>query len=522
MVSLIDRLSARYTVIAPDTPGNGLSEPLPAAPETLTMGDFADNLAMLLDALGIARAFIYGFHTGALCALSFAGRHPERAALVVANGYMEMDAALADDICRNYIVPFALDWTGSHLTWWWARLRDQYAFFPFHRQTAATRTDFDIPGFDALHTAFIDMLRAGDGYRGPYASAYRFDGVATRREARAPTLLIADETDILYPYVQRLPRNEGAVRVGLAEDPAGAEALLERTLAAEHTLPDPPPPPAQRLVEQAISHDFIQIAPGSLHALRAAGPGRPILFLHDFAGSAEAVARRMQPFLGRRSLLAIDLPGCGESFVPAAYDPSTIATIIAEALDTLDIETVDIVAEGAGASVAIALTALHPARVHRIAAPIGFIDGGLAGEALDRAIDDHAPPIVPDHAGTHVPFLWTMLRDRALFHPWRSHRSADALRDGEPDVAPETIQRRAVDWLKTLPRTGEMARALLTFPLDDVAADLTVPILTGLRRGPTRPLAIDPPGSRRAVLPEDVAAHAAALLAFFDDRGDVR
>jgi 2-hydroxy-6-oxonona-2,4-dienedioate hydrolase len=39
-----------------------------------------------MDALGVARTAVYGFHTGAMIALALAARHPQRISCAVANG----------------------------------------------------------------------------------------------------------------------------------------------------------------------------------------------------------------------------------------------------------------------------------------------------------------------------------------------------------------------------------------------------------------------------------------------------
>ena len=67
----------KFTVIATDTPGFGLSDLLPI--ETVTTEDLADALADTLDALGIAQVAVYGRHTGAQIAVEFAARHPHPA-----------------------------------------------------------------------------------------------------------------------------------------------------------------------------------------------------------------------------------------------------------------------------------------------------------------------------------------------------------------------------------------------------------------------------------------------------------
>ena len=75
----------KFTVIAPDTPGFGLSDLLPM--ESVTTEDLADALAETLDALGIQQVSVYGRHTGAQIAVEFAARHPQRCAMALSDGF---------------------------------------------------------------------------------------------------------------------------------------------------------------------------------------------------------------------------------------------------------------------------------------------------------------------------------------------------------------------------------------------------------------------------------------------------
>lgn len=70
-------LSRDYCVICHDMPGHGDSD---AAPGNATLDDFADQLARLLDDLGIEVAAIAGFSLGALVTQAFAIRYPRRLA----------------------------------------------------------------------------------------------------------------------------------------------------------------------------------------------------------------------------------------------------------------------------------------------------------------------------------------------------------------------------------------------------------------------------------------------------------
>src|SRR6202043_2215976 len=63
-----------YGLLAPDLPGHGRSA---GAPLT-TIADMADWTAALLDAAGVAKAWLVGHSMGSLIALEAAARHPEK------------------------------------------------------------------------------------------------------------------------------------------------------------------------------------------------------------------------------------------------------------------------------------------------------------------------------------------------------------------------------------------------------------------------------------------------------------
>jgi 3-oxoadipate enol-lactonase len=74
------RLSETFDVIAPDARGHGDSG---WDGEPFGLDDLADDVAMLLDGLGLPSASIIGMSMGGSTAVSFAGRYPDRAAAMV-------------------------------------------------------------------------------------------------------------------------------------------------------------------------------------------------------------------------------------------------------------------------------------------------------------------------------------------------------------------------------------------------------------------------------------------------------
>uniref|UniRef100_A0A7V4XTH5 Alpha/beta fold hydrolase n=1 Tax=Acidobacterium capsulatum TaxID=33075 RepID=A0A7V4XTH5_9BACT len=84
---LIDRLSDKYRVIAPDLPGFGFSAAPDAAAFAYTFDHLAEIMQGFVDSLGLTRYAIYVFDYGAPVGFRLALAHPERiAALISQNG----------------------------------------------------------------------------------------------------------------------------------------------------------------------------------------------------------------------------------------------------------------------------------------------------------------------------------------------------------------------------------------------------------------------------------------------------
>lgn len=197
-----------FRTIAPDTPAHGLSDPLPGAPSITA---FADNLARVLDALSLPRVAIAGHHTGAMVALAFAARHPDRTlALVTDNAPLYTPEERAERRARpSQHLPVKPD--GSHFTDRWAFMR---------RMADPAMSDASI--HLAVLTFFNNALIAHDP---GHAAAFSHDLAADVPNVRCPSLIIASRTDPLHPHAARIR----ALRPDFAsaEFPGGTATVLD-------------------------------------------------------------------------------------------------------------------------------------------------------------------------------------------------------------------------------------------------------------------------------------------------------
>jgi haloacetate dehalogenase len=122
----------------------------------------------------------------------------------------------------------------------------------------------------------------------------------------------------------------------------------------------------------AFSRERVSVADGSL-AVRRAGQGPAVLLLHGYPETSLAW-RRVAPALAREyTVVAIDLPGYGDSTIVAeAFDDGRIskrimARALVEAMTALQLEEFALVGHDRGARVAYRLALDYPRRVRALA-----------------------------------------------------------------------------------------------------------------------------------------------------------
>jgi pimeloyl-ACP methyl ester carboxylesterase len=327
------------------------------------MEDFAEAVLELVDVLGLSRFGVYGFHTGGSMAVALAKLAPERVTACAVNGLATLTDAEREDILAHYLPPLEVRWDGSHLAWLWARMREQYVFFPWYRPRLAARMDMDMPPPEGIQKALVEMLRAGDHYRVAYRAAFTFAGGAALGDMRVPTLVTASSHDPLSAHHQRIVSPAPCVRVSASADAAAAADACLAHLQA-HPGEAPPVAPETAPIEGRLWHRMVDVAGGQLRAkCNTDAAGRPVLVQHDAAGSSDVVAGVAASLIGRRPVLALDLPGHGESDNPLGERDITVARyreVVAQALDSLGWDRVDFYGMWGGGLVGLDMAVAEP------------------------------------------------------------------------------------------------------------------------------------------------------------------
>jgi len=97
------------------------------------------------------------------------------------------------------------------------------------------------------------------------------------------------------------------------------------------------------------------------------GSGPPLLFIHGLAGSWENWLEQIPAFAEDHHVIAIDLPGFGDSPLPRdQISISAYAAIVDELLGILGVDRAAVVGNSMGGFIAAELAIAHPARVDRL------------------------------------------------------------------------------------------------------------------------------------------------------------
>jgi pimeloyl-ACP methyl ester carboxylesterase len=218
---------------------------------------------------------------------------------------------------------------------------------------------------------------------------------------------------------------------------------------------------------------------GSTVSMTIGGSGPVILLLHGYAEDS----RMWRPFAAavapRFTVIAVDLPGIGNSSIPAsAIDMTTSAKRIHDALGSLGYRRVRVVGHDIGLMVAYAYAAMYPREVDRLVLMDAFLPGVSGWE-----------PIYNDPAEWHfrffgpTPLALVRGRERIYFEHFWNDFAADKKRSISESSREEYASAYArpgrmaagfayfASWPKTAVQFARFAREKLPMPVLSIGGD---------------------------------------------------
>jgi pimeloyl-ACP methyl ester carboxylesterase len=231
MMPLMRVIGATRPVIAPDLPGNGDSDPAPTAAPT--MADYGTQVARFLDAAGLDRVAVYGFHAGASVAIELALARPQAVAAVILDSMGLYDPEEAARMAETYVPHIERDGHGTHLIRTWHYVRDTYLFWPWFRTDAEGARGVGLPPLEEMHLKVLEVLKSLDHFGDYYRAAFRHDKATLLPRLAGPVLVCAGADNSQARHVDAIaglvPGAETCLTAGVYQPQAAAETA--RTLA---------------------------------------------------------------------------------------------------------------------------------------------------------------------------------------------------------------------------------------------------------------------------------------------------
>lgn len=482
-VPMLERLAENFTAIAVDTPGYGLSDPLVGGYKGPVLDDYLPPLVGLLDALGIEKAAFYGNATGAEIGHIFAAAHPERVAAVMMDTAGDVSDDIVDKLVDGYFPDTTPSRDGGHLLTHWDMVRSLNLFAPWQYTDKDHRLPVDMPPPEKIQEKLLDYLRCGKDYALAYKPAFytakhhliskvTVPATLTRWEAKP------DLTEVDDLIGKGLPDNFTVLHAGPTMDQrlAASEQYLLDTYLNSGTAAPPHPDQIDRSAKR-LQKMFIDVEGGQVMAqVCFVGEGRPILGLHDPAGSSNRLAGLLAPYVGKRPVIALDNPSSGESdklLAPEHITTEAYAQAALAVLDALDIDEVDVIGRYSGGQVAMEMTFTRPGLVkHVVQAGVQI----FADDEREDLLANYTPSITPRWDGGHLITAWSIVRDMTLFWPWYN-RTKEGVIQRDANLDPYYLDSRVQDLLKIGDAYQNAYAASFTYPMAEKLAALDVPCL---------------------------------------------
>lgn len=190
---LMRLLGGRFRCFAPDTLGFGMSDRLPAKAK---MEDLGRCMVQFLDAQGIRRVHVLGFHTGNKIGAAMAADRPDRVGRLVLIGMThslvvsrkDRDAAIMAIVSKHMGTHREAP-DGSHLLRTWAA---DYAGLAdvWWKPAIMTARRITAQALGGQEARAIEMIQCRRSIKQIYAMNFGFDLSATLRRIKAPTQVI--------------------------------------------------------------------------------------------------------------------------------------------------------------------------------------------------------------------------------------------------------------------------------------------------------------------------------------------
>jgi len=468
----IEEWSKDFTIIAPDTPGYGDSDPL--ATDQVTIEKIAKANIELADTLNIKEFGLYGFHTGAIISIAMGHHYPDRVKAIACNGVLVLTDSELENIREHYLPPYKPQWDGSHLSWLWSRMREQLIFFPWHERKEEARMRFDISPPKILHENSIEIMRAGDKYRQAYGAAFEYRLEKFVPELTIPALITAGEADPLSKCLEELIPSDS---VSIETSKTHEEALEKsKAILLKHPAEGVPSLQSPIINNDKFTKSIFHSAQGDIKIEKNfETTTNPLFCLHPAGGSSKTIRFITEAIGKEMDVCSIDLPGHGESYKESMETDSIKlhTDIISQILKDEDCDKLRIMAFQTSCATALDAAKNTSFDMKKIILIEPWI---LNDQEVNDYIDKGLPQIEPDWSGGHLQTYWHMVRDSRLFWPWYN-RTISGIIEGTPDLEEKQLDIEVTELIRSEGFWQQTMADQLTCPIKNYLFEIDSPIL---------------------------------------------
>jgi len=197
--SLMNDMGPDRFVIAPDTPGFGMSDPPPSPPE---IQDYAEVMLDFIAELGLGIVDVMGYHTGSLTAVEMSRQSPNVMRKIVMISATIFTQEETDAFRRQY-VPKPIDERPAAMAARWPSFKSE-----FWRMATSANQQFNI---------FLDGQRNPDWSPWGHRAAFNYNMAKALQDSTHPILILNPEDD-LWTYT---PRAAPLLKNGRVQDLPG-------------------------------------------------------------------------------------------------------------------------------------------------------------------------------------------------------------------------------------------------------------------------------------------------------------
>src|SRR5437667_10809004 len=230
--------------------------------------------------------------------------------------------------------------------------------------------------------------------------------------------------------------------------------------------------------ESAIASRFATIGGLKLHYLTA-GKGPAVILLHGYTQTSRMWNPIIPRLAERFTVIAPDLPGIGESEIPAdGLDMKSAAIRIHALAKSLGVKKARVVGHDIGLMVAYAYATQFPAETEKLAVMDAFLPGVAGWEAIYnapnvwhfRVNDEYPEKLVQGRERTYFEYFWN------VFAADKTHSIPEADRKAYTEVYSKPRRMRAAwayfaSWPQLAKDFAQLSQTKLTMPVLSIGGE---------------------------------------------------